>query len=204
MQGLLKVSGKDAEKFLQGQLTCNIPDAMKEPFLIGAHCNREGRVLSLFFLYAIHSDFYLLMPKEMVDITLNALKKYVVFFKVQLTNVSDLLCLTDKKYQLNKNDFIENNIPIIYPETSGKFLPHDINLHHLGGIHFDKGCYTGQEIIARMHYRGKLKTHLHKVTIQTNTALKPGDIVHKDDTVVDSYMKTPEDCVALIITQRDI
>ena len=38
-----------------------------------------------------------------------------------------------------------------------KFLPHDINLPGLGGVSYDKGCYTGQEIVARMHYRGNPK-----------------------------------------------
>lgn len=55
-----------------------------------------------------------------------------------------------------------NGIPVIYPETSGKFLPHELNLPQLNAISFKKGCYTGQEIIARMEYRGKLKKHLYR------------------------------------------
>jgi len=56
---------------------------------------------------------------------------------------------------------IAANIPNIYPETTEKFLPHELNLHEIGAISFNKGCFTGQEIIARMQYRGKLKTSLH-------------------------------------------
>ena len=37
------------------------------------------------------------------------------------------------------------------------FLPSDLNLENLGAVDFDKGCYTGQEVIARMHYLGKSK-----------------------------------------------
>lgn len=48
----------------------------------------------------------------------------------------------------------------IYPATTGLFLPHYIGLPDKGYIAFDKGCYRGQEIIARMQYRGNLKYHL--------------------------------------------
>src|SRR5690606_29050247 len=48
-------------------------------------------------------------------------------------------------------------IPTLYPETSELYLPHELNLPELNAVHFNKGCYTGQEVIARMHYRGKLK-----------------------------------------------
>jgi len=48
----------------------------------------------------------------------------------------------------------------IYPESRGLFLPHNLNLQSTGYISFNKGCYKGQEIIARMHYRSKLKYEL--------------------------------------------
>lgn len=47
--------------------------------------------------------------------------------------------------------------PEIYPATSGELLPHRLDLHQNGYIHFDKGCYKGQEIIARTHYKATLK-----------------------------------------------
>ena len=50
-----------------------------------------------------------------------------------------------------------------------KFLPHDINLPGLGGVSYDKGCYTGQEIVARMHYRGNPK---YTTAILTTTAIE--------------------------------
>ncbi len=49
----------------------------------------------------------------------------------------------------------------ISPATSGLFTPHAINFHNIGNaISFKKGCYTGQEVVARMHYLGKLKRQL--------------------------------------------
>lgn len=50
---------------------------------------------------------------------------------------------------------IASGIPHIYPDTSGELLPHYLNLDQLSVLSFTKGCYTGQEIIARMHYLGK-------------------------------------------------
>ncbi len=56
---------------------------------------------------------------------------------------------------------IEAGVPVVYPETSDHFVPQMANLDLLGGISFDKGCYTGQEIVARLHYLGQLKRRLY-------------------------------------------
>ena len=54
---------------------------------------------------------------------------------------------------------------------SEKFLPHNLNLHLTGAINFEKGCYTGQEIIARMQYRGKLKSQVYLCQINTKATI---------------------------------
>ncbi|WP_419418710.1 YgfZ/GcvT domain-containing protein [Legionella sp. D16C41] len=63
----------------------------------------------------------------------------------------------------------------IYPDTRGLFLPHRIELHQQGYISFDKGCYKGQEIIARTHYRAKLKHRLAVFRIQIHTPINAGN-----------------------------
>jgi tRNA-modifying protein YgfZ len=50
----------------------------------------------------------------------------------------------------------------VYPATSGSFVAQMLNLDCIGAIAFDKGCYTGQEVIARAHYRGKVKRRLQR------------------------------------------
>lgn len=220
--GLIKIQGKDAKKFLQGQLTCNVELLIPTKSCMGAHCTPQGRVISLFYLLLLEDAYYLLMQKSMVAIAISALKKYAVFFNLDITDASlamrtigcdhtDIaheklsnigyisISPTSKRYLLtgtsneiqpiwdalskqtavtNSNQWqhqqINEGIPEIYPETSGKFLPHEINLDKLNAIHFDKGCYTGQEIIARMHYRGKLKNRLHQATITNITHLQRG------------------------------
>lgn len=57
---------------------------------------------------------------------------------------------------------IRNGIGEVRESTIEELLPQEINLQLTGGVDFKKGCYTGQEIIARMHYRGNLKKHMYR------------------------------------------
>ena len=56
-----------------------------------------------------------------------------------------------------------------------------LNLDLLGAIAFDKGCYTGQEVIARAHYRGRVKRRMQRWLNTGDTELKPGDAVRSQD-----------------------
>ena len=71
---------------------------------------------------------------------------------------------------------ITAGVGFIQPQTVGEFIPQMFNLDYLGGISFTKGCYTGQEIIARMKYRGKVKRRCYPfVTATASNALAIGD-----------------------------
>ncbi|NKB39204.1 MAG: hypothetical protein GKR93_18900 [Gammaproteobacteria bacterium] len=69
---------------------------------------------------------------------------------------------------------IQSGIPWVGEECSEEFLPQSLNLDLLGGLSFDKGCYPGQEIVARMHFRGKLKQRLYcaKIATQDKISIK--------------------------------
>jgi len=69
---------------------------------------------------------------------------------------------------------IEAGIPSIHPATQEAFVAQMTNLQFLNGISFKKGCYTGQEIIARMQYLGKVKRRMYRVHIECDDA-KAGD-----------------------------
>lgn len=186
--GFLCVSGPDAKKLLQGQFTCDLDDVTEAQSQLGAHCNPQGRVISLFRLFLLNNHYYLQMPRELIPIAMNALKKYAVFFKVTLIDASDQPILLTHHI---KNPDILLGIPAIYPETSGKYLPHELNLPNLNAVSFKKGCYTGQEIIARMHYRGKLKTHLYQATAYSEEIPTRGSDIYRENkpcgNVVDYY-----------------
>lgn len=59
-------------------------------------------------------------------------------------------------------------------QTTEKFLPHELALHETPYLSFNKGCYRGQEIIARMHYRAKLKYAFGLYLVSSKTKLEPG------------------------------
>lgn len=76
---------------------------------------------------------------------------------------------------------IQAGIPDVSPGTVEAFVPQMLNLDLLGGISFKKGCYTGQEIVARTHYLGKVKRRTHLAHIDSTTMPNPGDIVTTAD-----------------------
>ena len=69
---------------------------------------------------------------------------------------------------------IQAGIPWLTPETSEKFLPQMLNLDLMGALDYQKGCYPGQEIIARLHYRGELKRNLYLATCTSKETPGPG------------------------------
>ncbi|HEX4895084.1 MAG TPA: hypothetical protein VFV11_01985 [Solimonas sp.] len=71
---------------------------------------------------------------------------------------------------------IEAGVPVVYAETRERHVPQMANLDLLGGIGFDKGCYTGQEIVARLHYLGQLKRRMYVATLP-GPAPQPGEPV---------------------------
>jgi folate-binding protein YgfZ len=76
---------------------------------------------------------------------------------------------------------IAAGIPQVYAATSESFVAQMLNLDLLGAIAFDKGCYTGQEVIARAHYRGRVKRRMQRWLNAGGTPLKPGDAARSRD-----------------------
>jgi folate-binding protein YgfZ len=70
---------------------------------------------------------------------------------------------------------IQAGEPSIYPETSELFVPQMLNLQAINGLSFTKGCYTGQEVVARMQYLGKLKRRMYRASVETSSTPNPGD-----------------------------
>ncbi|WP_447649363.1 CAF17-like 4Fe-4S cluster assembly/insertion protein YgfZ [Pseudomonas abietaniphila] len=69
---------------------------------------------------------------------------------------------------------IRAGIGQVFGQTREEFIPQMINLQAVGGVSFKKGCYTGQEIVARMQYLGKLKRRLYRLTLADNDVPEPG------------------------------
>ena len=69
---------------------------------------------------------------------------------------------------------IRAGIGQVMPGTRELFIPQMLNLQAVGGVSFKKGCYTGQEIVARMQYLGKLKRRLYRLKLDANALPEPG------------------------------
>ena len=86
---------------------------------------------------------------------------------------------------------IQAGIPDIYLNTQEEFVPQMLNLDLLNAINFKKGCYTGQEIVARTHYLGKVKRRTQLMHL--NTALPPqasNDVVNQNNEVIGKIVRS--------------
>ena len=76
---------------------------------------------------------------------------------------------------------IHSGIPVILPHTQEQFVAQMVNLDLVGGVSFSKGCYPGQEIVARTHYLGKLKRRMYLAHIAGAVSPQPGDELFSAD-----------------------
>ena len=235
---IITVSGPDASTLLQGQLTCDINILEQGQWVIGSHCNAQGRMISNFIAAKLNEDTIgLRVHISIADSALAALQKYAIFSKVTLT-LSDLIALAFKESNISDQKpfkgevihqhytqelgatrlcyvwgtqaesveqetwqelwvapdsdvlshfhFAENDqsedlsswhtskvnmgMADVQAATQEKHLPQAFNLDILEGISFKKGCYTGQEVIARVHYKGRSKQRVHLATIGLDSA----------------------------------
>ncbi|QTS83995.1 CAF17-like 4Fe-4S cluster assembly/insertion protein YgfZ [Coxiella endosymbiont of Amblyomma nuttalli] len=171
---LISIAGKNASTFLQGQLTCDMRMINETYGSFGACCNHKGRMMANFFIFQKKENYYFLLPKSVVQLIIAHLKKYAVFLKVELTTIDNAKAVEYQGSEIILKDIDENtwrltNIKAglvwIYPATSHILIPQMINLQKWGGVSFNKGCYTGQEIIARSEYLGTLKRHLYRANV---------------------------------------
>ncbi|WOH37321.1 tRNA-modifying protein YgfZ [Thalassotalea fonticola] len=217
----ISVTGDEADKYLQGQLTCDVAQLANNKLLVGGHCDAKGKMFSAFRLIN-HADRRLLIQsKGSLASSMKELQKFGVFAKVDISEANDLsyLALTGSKgVEFIQNNFnavpdsftpviTHNEVSVIYvcgttnrylvvaptasinklaesltidifPSTlwtlteiqSGfvhmnessvsEYVPQMLNLQFVNGISFSKGCYLGQETVARMKYLGRNKKAL--------------------------------------------
>jgi len=94
---------------------------------------------------------------------------------------------------------IEAGMPTIYPETQDRFVAQMCNLDQLGGISFSKGCYTGQEVVARVHYLGAVKRHMVPAHLP-GTPPAPGTRIDAGE-LVDAALHPDGGSAALVVSQ---
>ncbi len=226
-QGLIAIRGKDAQAYLQGLVTVDVREVNGTQYRLGACCNHKGRVVATFNLFLQDETYYCILPKLNIPDTLTHLKKYAMFSKVNIEDVSQdfsifgtvdesllhkmspkipqeayectqeddviilklpvnepsqfeviltteraaewMACLTEDSQDKWKQYHIFSGIPAIFPQTAMHFTPQMLNLDRFkGSIQLNKGCYLGQEIIARTASLGSVKKHLYLLALNSS------------------------------------
>ena len=146
----IKLTGPDAFQFLQGQVSNDLRRLENEDEILAAWCSPKGRVIWFGTISRIEGGYSLLAPAEIAE---DIVKRMTMFrFRSKLD-----FELFDTGETLDPNIAIQKGYPFVGAQQSEQFTPHMLNLDLLDAISFDKGCYPGQEIVARTHYKGATK-----------------------------------------------
>ena len=217
---VIRVSGEDAKKFLQGQLTNDV-ESLKDDIINASYCTHQGKVIVNMQIFSDDRDVFLLLSKSLSDYFLEKISKYILMSKVEFIEYKaskTLWSIGDKaknlinefqikdhhsvkkinefeyiinmssefinqcKYINLENDKCELSYEIM-PENQTclidlfdmrtrlkkdqieKYIPQVLNSDKLQTVSYKKGCYTGQEVIARTHYLGNVKKHIYLIIV---------------------------------------
>ncbi len=203
--GAVRVSGADAENFLQGQLSADLRALKPDRAAWASYNSPKGRMLAVIRTVRDGEGIELRMPSTLVEAVSRRLRMFVLRSKVVLSLLEPRATDADTQSR-DRHSLILAGIPAVYPETQDRWVAQMTNLDLVGGISFDKGCYTGQEVVARLHYLGNLKKRMFVVR-GTGAAPAPGMGIR--DTAGDSQavgdivdsVPTPEGFVASAVLQ---
>ena len=204
-RSLLKISGKDAEEFIQNQFTNDISKLDFTKVQINAYCQHQGKVIALIWVIRMDENFLLSFPNDLLEKIESRLQMFVIMSDVVIEDVSSLFSQIGLINESSQNEFRINDnlallieapinqtaelpekeiawnkacfdscLPEIYIKTSEKLVPQMLNLDiNEMGVNFSKGCYPGQEVVARLHYLGYAKRRLF--SFKTDHELQVGD-----------------------------
>jgi len=207
-RALLKISGNDAESFLQGQLSNDIKKLDTLNVQLNAYCQHQGKILALFWVMKHKDSFFLSFPLELLETIKSRLQMFVIISDVDIEDITKeyiqvgsidethqkalvinaklSIIIADKKdiKKLNIEPIehwnmacIDSFLPEIYSITSEKLVPQMLNLDiNEFGVNFSKGCYPGQEVVARLHYIGSAKRRLFAFKLDSDA--KVGDFLY--------------------------
>ncbi len=174
----ITIQGDDAEKFLQGQLTCNVTK-LGLSYQAAALSNLKGRIEFGIWIKKQDENHYDVVISTDCAESLHAhLKKFGAFSKFETSApIAIYPCVIADEPTFSHKD--EHNTPEdiqawmqrsiatgnywIVAATQGEFQPQELRLHQRGGMDYDKGCYLGQEVIARIYFKAAPKAFLHYV-----------------------------------------
>lgn len=161
-----------------------IADASESVIKIGISGLNAPALLATQFTQVPQHDYELVSQESGTLLKLPGTHPRFEIF-TDITHAPDIWTALSKQAQPTKTDVwewleIQAGIPDVVAGTQEEFVPQMLNMDLIGGINFKKGCYTGQEIVARTHYLGTIKRRTHLAHITTATRPNPGDnIINK-------------------------
>ena len=168
------LNGVDAQKFLQGQVTLNTEALAENLTRYTAICSLKGRIQFGLWLKKINPEsFEIVTTQDQAEEFSKHIKKFGAFSKMKLEQVGPVFptlngdttdfAATETDIAAWQLQAIEAGQAWIEANTAQELQPQELRLHQREGVHYDKGCYLGQEIIARLWFKAKPKHWLHLV-----------------------------------------
>jgi len=224
---LIKVSGEDSEDFLQSQFSNDVKKIQDKSVQINAYCQHQGKIIAIIWFFKKDLNYYLSIPNDLKTLVLSKLNMYKLMSQVEIEDFSKKIYQyglinedNEKSYKINKNlslltsrelltDFLDNShwemacinesLPEVYLNISEKHIPQALNLDiDQMGVSFTKGCYPGQEIVARMHYLGKPKRRLFRFISKFEVLI--GDTLNVNDS---KSLKASGEVVRVVYTGQE-
>ncbi|AWL29807.1 folate-binding Fe/S cluster repair protein [Acinetobacter defluvii] len=166
--------GVDAQKFLQGQVTVNTEYLSENVTQYTAICDLKGRIhFGLWLKKRNPEEFELVTTQDQAEEFAKHIQKYGAFSKMKLEQIGAVFPtlngattdFSDSETDISawKVAAIQQGQAYINQAIEGLFQPQELRLHQRGAVNYDKGCYLGQEVIARLWFKAKPKAWLHVV-----------------------------------------
>lgn len=167
---VIRASGAEAITFLQGQLSNDFALLPTGKWQLAAYCSAKGRMLASVWGLVLskdsaHQDILLVLSKDIAAATLKRLSMFVLRAKLKLEDASDLLPELYAQHGLAawSEREVERGMARITLPLVDLFVPQMLNYESIGGVSFKKGCYPGQEVVARSQFRGAIKRRTYLV-----------------------------------------
>lgn len=204
------LNGVDAQKFLQGQVTVHVERVPENESRYTAICDLKGRIhFGLWIKRLGPESFELVTTQDQAEEFAKHIKKFGAFSKMKLEQIGPVFPTVNgiqTEFSSVESDIntwqvqaIQSGQAWISQSTEHLFQPQELRLHQRDGVHFDKGCYLGQEIVARLWFKAKPKHWLHLIQAQADLPA-PATQLNKDVEVVNS-VAFEEGYLALVIAK---
>jgi folate-binding protein YgfZ len=216
----IQFSGSGSMNLLNNLLISDLPSLNNNTFHYTALCNPKGRIICSFWIHLVNDELiYLVCPSNLVNQMLQFfnMRKFRLKITIEQIKKDVVINLEQKRLEFNTNPdviladdidlfylfYFEQNLPWIDSNTTEKFIPQHVNLdQHKNIMSFSKGCYPGQEIIARIKYLGKIKKRM-KLIRSKDKALMDNELLNYIPISPIVYKKTQDIYKAQVIVQNN-